>query len=87
MRLGHEEKEEHEGTDEDHGQYDPHVWLSPLNAKKEMENIKDAFVKADPNNQSYYEANYTEYAAKFDQLDQEYRDTILADKQKYCSCP
>ena len=58
------------------GQYDPHVWLSPLNAKKEMENIKDAFVKADPNNQSYYEANYTEYAAKFDQLDQEYRDTI-----------
>ena len=42
MRLGHEEKEEHEETDEDHGQYDPHVWLSPLNAKKEMENIKDA---------------------------------------------
>ena len=76
LRMGHEEKEEHEGTDEDHGQYDPHVWLSPLNAKKEIENIKDAFVKADPNNQSYYEANYTEYAAKFDQLDQEYRDTI-----------
>lgn len=76
LRLGHEEKEEHEETDEDHGQYDPHVWLSPLNAKKEIENIKDAFVKADPNNQSYYEANYTEYAAKFDQLDQEYRDTI-----------
>ena len=55
---------------------DPHVWLAPLNAKKEMENIKDALIKADPNNQSYYEANYTEYAAKFDQLDQEYRDTI-----------
>ena len=23
---------------------DPHVWLAPLNAKKEMENIKDALI-------------------------------------------
>lgn len=84
LRPGHEEEEEQEEAgseqgeedDHDHGQYDPHVWLSPLNAKKEMENIKDAFVKADPDNQSYYEANYTEYAVKFDQLDLEYKDTL-----------
>ena len=81
LRAGgeHEHDEDENHTDEethDEEHYDPHVWLNPLNAKKEMENIKDAFVKADPNNQSYYEANYTEYAAKFDQLDQEYRDTI-----------
>lgn len=67
----------HEG-EHDHGQYDPHVWLSPVNAKKEMENIKDGYVKADPDNRDYYEANYKTYAAKFDELDQEYKDTLSA---------
>ena len=40
------------------GGYDPHVWLSPLNAKREMENIKNAIAEADPANAEYYEANY-----------------------------
>lgn len=64
--------------DEEQKQYDPHVWLSPENAKHEMENIKNAFVEADPDNKSYYEANYSTYAAKFDALDQEYKDTLSA---------
>jgi len=34
------------------------VWLSPKNAKKQMEAIKDAFVKADPENKEYYEKNF-----------------------------
>ena len=84
LRAGHShEEEEHEGAEEhaeeeehDHGEFDPHVWLSPLNAKKEMENIKNAYVKADPDNKDYYEENYQTYAAKFDKLDQEYKDTL-----------
>lgn len=64
------------GKAEQKMQYDPHVWLAPENAKKQMENIKDAFVKADPANQSYYEANYEKYAAQFDQLDKEYKDGL-----------
>lgn len=86
---GHDEEEEdeeadaesHEEADDDeheHGQYDPHVWLSPLNAKKEMENIKNAYIEADPENKDYYEANYETWAEKFDELDQEYRDTLSA---------
>ena len=77
---GHEdeEEEEHEDEDEDHEEeeWDPHVWLSPLNAKKQMEAIKDAFVRADPENKAYYEANYTKYAAEFDTLDKEFKDTL-----------
>lgn len=71
---------EEEGEDAGHGKmlYDPHVWLSPMNAKKEMENIKAAFVKADPDNQAYYESNYKTYAAKFDKLDQDYKTAISA---------
>lgn len=56
--------------------YDPHVWLDPMNAKAEMENIKNAFVEADPKNQDYYEKNFETYAAEFIKLDQEYREEI-----------
>lgn len=52
---------------------DPHVWLSPVNAKKEMENIKNALVKADPSNKDTFEANYSKYAAKADELDNQFR--------------
>lgn len=65
---GHEEDEEHE--------HDPHVWLSPMNAKKEMENIKNAFVKADDGNKDYYEENFKKYAAEIDALDKEFKDTL-----------
>jgi zinc transport system substrate-binding protein len=70
----HDEDETHE--EEHDEEYDPHVWLSPPNAKREMENIKNAFVQADPDNKDYYEANYTKYAAEFDALDREFKEAL-----------
>ena len=70
----HEEKEQGEETEE--SEFDPHVWLSPLNAKIEMENIKNAFVQADPDNKDYYEDNYTRWSDSCDELDQELKDTF-----------
>ena len=55
---------------------DPHVWLSPMNAKQQLETIKIAFQQADPANSAYYEANYAKYAAELDALHQEYLETI-----------
>lgn len=52
--------------------YDPHVWLDPMNAKIEMENIKNAFAEADPTHAADYEANYARYAAQLDALDKAY---------------
>lgn len=69
---GHSHSEKHQ-EDTTH---DPHVWLYPLNAKIQMENIKNAFVEADPSNAGYYEANYKKYAAECDALDQEFKDTL-----------
>jgi zinc transport system substrate-binding protein len=69
--TGHEEESGH-GQEE----YDPHVWLSPRYAKLEMENIKNAFVQADPNGKDYYEANYSRYAAELDALDKEFSDAL-----------
>ncbi|MDK2966726.1 metal ABC transporter substrate-binding protein [Lacrimispora sp.] len=80
LMKGHEheegENQEAESEEHEHGEFDPHVWLSPANAKIEMENIKDAFVKADPENEAYYQANYESYAGKFDELDKKYKDTL-----------
>jgi len=70
----HEHEDEHEH--EEGGGYDPHVWLSPLNAKREMENIKNAMAEADPANAEYYEANYAAWSARCDQLDQAFKDGL-----------
>lgn len=65
-----------------HGNYDPHTWLSIKNAKMEMENIKNALVKYDPDNEKYYEDNYEKYAEKFDELDKKYSNTLEPIKNK-----
>lgn len=65
-----------EGTGHEDGGCDPHVWLDPQNAKRQMESIKNALVEADSANREFYEANYVTYAAEFDRLDQEYEDVL-----------
>jgi zinc transport system substrate-binding protein len=48
---------------------DPHVWLSPRNAQMMVENICDALVKLDPENQDFYRANLKEYQRELEELD------------------
>ena len=62
--------------------YDPHVWLSPKNAKQEMSNIKDALIEADPDHAEAYEQNYETYATKMDDLDAEYQEKLADTKSK-----
>ncbi len=69
-----EEHETHHDLDETG--YDPHVWMAPGNAKQQMENIKNALVKADPDNKEYYASNYSRWSGECDKLDQEYRDRL-----------
>lgn len=76
VELHAEEAHDHEGHSHSHGGYDPHVWLDPHNAKLEMENIKNAFVQADPDNGAYYEANYDKWAKAAEELDRKYREAL-----------
>ncbi len=55
---------------------DPHVWLSPLLAKKEVDSIAKAMEQKDPKNKNNYQKNAAEFKAKLDHLDQQYRDAI-----------
>lgn len=51
---------------------DPHVWLSPVLAKKEVENILQGLISVDPANASYYKSNEKILLSKLDSLDQQY---------------
>lgn len=72
----HEHAHEHEGADHHHGDFDPHVWLDPENAKIEMEAIRDALCAADPENSTVFLSNYEKYAAELDALDAEFREKL-----------
>lgn len=72
----HEHAHEHEDADHHHGDFDPHVWLNPENAKIEMEAIRDALCAADPENSTIFQSNYEKYAAELDALDAEFREKL-----------
>lgn len=68
--------ESHNHTATEHGHVDPHVWLSPLNAKQMALTIKDQLVKIDAAHKADYEANYIKYAAQLDQLHNQYKQAL-----------
>ena len=58
----------HEGEDE-HESGDPHIWLNPVLAKTQVQNIADSFSKFDPNNKDFYQTNAKNYKDELDLLD------------------
>ncbi|MEN5277076.1 metal ABC transporter substrate-binding protein [Brucella sp. TWI432] len=46
------------------GKPNPHAWMSPTSALIYVDNIRDAFVKYDPENAEAYKANAEKYKAK-----------------------
>lgn len=50
---------------------DPHVWLSPRNAKIMVNNVYKALVQVDPANEEYYHENMKAYLKDLDDLDGE----------------
>lgn len=55
---------------------DPHVWVSPKNAKIMVENIYQELVEVDPKNRDYYTKNRDEYLSELDQLDKNITKTL-----------
>ena len=58
------------------GKPNPHAWMSTSNALIYIENIKNAFIKYDPQNAKIYEENATRYAEKIKQLDKPLREKL-----------
>ena len=63
---------------------DPHIWLDPVLAKKQVQNIADGLIKLDPQNANYYQQNANDYKAKLDMLDNEIKtDLSTCDKKDF----
>ena len=55
---------------DDHESFgDPHIWLNPVMAQKQIENIVHALIEIDPTNKDYYNNNANSYIEKLDTLD------------------
>jgi zinc transport system substrate-binding protein len=80
QEMEHEHGADYQGEDpKQHaheGVHDPHIWLDPIRAKQQAENIQKALSEVDPAHKADYEANYGKLAAQLDSLDQNYRNTI-----------
>lgn len=64
------EDDEHHDHGHDHGDVDPHVWQNPLNGIIMAQNITQAFIEKDPENQKFYEKNLADLSARLRELDQ-----------------
>ena len=86
----HEHADEHEddhaedheeGHDHQHA-IDPHVWLSPVLAQKQVKVIEEAFSKADPAHKEDYAKNAEAYITQLKELDQAYKTGLKDVKRK-----
>ena len=78
----HEEGEVHADEDAHDHVMDPHVWLSPVLAQKQVTAILEAFVMADPANEEDYTKNAAAYIAQLQQLDEEFKAGLKDVKTK-----
>ncbi|MDR1521952.1 MAG: metal ABC transporter substrate-binding protein [Streptococcaceae bacterium] len=53
--------------------FDPHIWLSPKLAMKEVTNIKDGLIKKFPSKKDLFCKNAQEYLKKLEKLDNDYQ--------------
>ena len=57
-------------------QNDPHIWLDPVLAKKQIKNIANGLIKIDPQNTDYYQENASTYNDKLILLDNKIRNEL-----------
>lgn len=65
----HEEEHHHEAGN-------PHVWLDPVLAQKQVANIRDNLIVADPTNADSYKTNADTYIQQLQQLDSEFSQRL-----------
>lgn len=64
-----ETEAEHEGHSHAH---DPHIWLDPVLAQKQVDTIKEGIIKADTKNKETYEKNALAYKEKLAALNEKF---------------
>ena len=66
---GHKKKDDHEGHH--HGEFDPHIWLDPINAKIILNEMVEHLIENDAKNASTYKSNLDKALKDIDKLTME----------------
>ena len=61
---------------------DPHIWLSPRNAKAMVQNIYEGLIQVDPSNKGHYARNKERYIQKLSELDKEITKALSRRKNR-----
>lgn len=69
-----ESSENHSHEGHDHGDIDPHVWMSPKISQSLALSIKDSLVEISPGQQETFEKNYDELVSELQQLDADFEE-------------
>jgi len=69
-------EEEHEHHDHDHGEINAHIWLSPKNAVKMVENMAEELAELLPEAEEKIRSNASAYIVRLQQVDMELREAI-----------
>ena len=62
----HDDHDDHEGHG--HGEYDPHIWLDPINAKVILKEMTEHLIENDSKNTSTYKSNLDKALKDIDKL-------------------
>ncbi len=71
-----EEHGDEEDSDHQHSEGDPHIWLNPIFAIKQVGNIALAFSNADPENGEFYMTHAAKYSEELHELDLKIRNEL-----------
>ncbi len=65
----HGKKEDHDNHERHaHGEFDPHIWLDPINAKVILNEMVEHLIENDPKNEAKYKSNLDEALKDIDKL-------------------
>jgi zinc transport system substrate-binding protein len=77
----HEEEGEdthnHKDHEHEHGEYDPHVWISPLLSIELATTIKDSLIEAMPEKKAIFEQNFESLKKDLVGLDQKFKEMAV----------
>ncbi len=62
---------------------DPHIWLNPVLAKTQVQNIANGLSNSDPENKEFYQTNADAYIKQLDDLDSKIRTDLSSCKTEF----
>ena len=71
---GHENKAVENHDDHDHGDIDPHLWISPTISIKLAKSIQDSLIEQDPANEETYTKNFEALQTELETLDTKFQE-------------